>query len=312
MNIDLDIHEIIHQLIKVYLSEDKMYRDENIRNLTPIDRVSEGPTAKNEPAFTFLVGKVTPKDCQFSFDDLMTPITSKVLYAYYTKMPGEEFIMKFNKTIYEFVSEQLKVDMQRNVPYENNIWVQPNSAFVNWFHEKGVNIDSAESFIQIEPLLSKFKWKDCEIIIYKDYQISFISPNISDSTPKHPSSVGLYFRGNYSSVFETIMWFAQHGNPFNPALVIDGNPNEFSMEMISSRIRRLNIYLKEHFGLNDNPILRYSRAKVGYFSKLNIRLASKLNDHSESYFDSEDALSKANFDDFQEDPIQAHLRNKSR
>ena len=170
--------------------------------------------------------------------------------------------------------------------------------FFEWFHENGVDIDSIESFIQNEPLLSQFKWKDCKIIIYKDYRISFIAPNISDSTSKHPSSVGLYSKGSYSAVFETIIWFAQHGNPFNPALVIDGNPKEYNMKKISSRIRRLNIYLKKRFGINDNPISKYSRAKVGYLSKLNIRLASKLKESSEMYVDSDDALSKADSDIF--------------
>ena len=184
--------------------------------------------------------------------------------------------------------------------------------FFEWFQENGVDIDSIESFIQNNSLPSKFQWKDCKIIIYKNYQISFISPNISDLTPKDPSSVGLYSKGSYSAVFETIIWFAQHGNPFNPALVIDGNPEEFNIGKISSRIRRLNSYLKEHFGLNNDPILRYSRAKVGYLSKLDIRFAFKLKESSEMYVDSEDALSKANFDEFHEDPLQAHLRNKSR
>ncbi len=157
-----------------------------------------------------------------------------------------------------------------------------------------------------------FGWKDCDIIIYKDYHISFKSPNIKDERPQHPSVFHLWTKGKYSAIYETIIWFAHYGNPFNPALVIEGNLKEFNMKMISSRIRRLNIYLKDHFGLNDNPILKYSRAKVGYPTKLNIRLASKLNEPSESYIDSDDALSKANFEDFQEDPIQAHLRNKSR
>ena len=57
-------------------------------------------------------------------------------------------------------------------------------------------------------------------------------------------------------------------------------------------------HFKKRFGINDNPISKYSRAKVGYLSKLNIRLASKLKESSEMYVDSDDALSEANLDIF--------------
>ena len=144
----LDIHAIILQLIQVSLPKDNRHREEHIRNLTPINGVSKGPTQQGEPEFTFLVGKVTPKDSKFSIDDLMTPITSEVLYPYYTKMQRGEFTMRFNKTLYGYIASKLEESRSQNVPDEDNVWMQPNAAFVNWFHEKGVDIDSVSPLLQ--------------------------------------------------------------------------------------------------------------------------------------------------------------------
>ena len=142
-----NIINIIHQLLKVSLPNDKLHRDESIKNLTPIDNVSQGPPAKGEPEFTFLVGKVTPKDSKFAFNDSIMAIVSKELYHYYTRLEPNEFIKRINKTIYDYIREHLNETKERNVPDEDNIWIQPNAAFVKWFQEKGIAIDSIESFI---------------------------------------------------------------------------------------------------------------------------------------------------------------------
>jgi len=143
-----DIRNIIHQLIRVSLPNEKLNRPEELKFLSPIDNVSKGSTSLHEPAFSFIIGKETPKDSKTTFSDIMTLITSEALYPFYMELPPDEFIERLNKTIYKFVSEQLKADKERNVPDEDDVWIIPNSAFVNWFQESGIDIESIESFAE--------------------------------------------------------------------------------------------------------------------------------------------------------------------
>ena len=145
MNKDSIIYNIIKQLTKV--SIDKMIRKEDVKLLTPIVQTSEGPTQKHEPEGTFLVGKETPKGEKFIFEDMMTPIASKELYSLYMNLSKEEFIPRFNKTIFNYIQEQLKEARDRGVPYKDNLWFKANVQFVNWFQKNGVNVDETKSLL---------------------------------------------------------------------------------------------------------------------------------------------------------------------
>ena len=145
MNKDLIIYNIIKQLTKV--SIDKMIRKEDVRLLTPIVQVSEGPTAKYEPEGTFLVGKKTPKGEKLIFEDLMTSIASKELYPLYMKLPKEEFISRFNKMIHNYIVNQFNYAEENNVPDKDNLWFKPNMEFINWFQKQGLDISKIESLI---------------------------------------------------------------------------------------------------------------------------------------------------------------------
>ena len=144
---DNSIHDIIDQLISVTDHDLNNIREKRIKNLTPIQDVSEGPTPPHEPEFSFMVSKVIPKGSKFSFDDAMTVIVSEELYPHYLELPEDEFIRRFNKSLYDYIGVKLKEAKDNNVPDDENIWMQPNAAFVNWFHEKGIDIDSTESLI---------------------------------------------------------------------------------------------------------------------------------------------------------------------
>ena len=146
----LDIHAIILQLIEVSLPHDKLDRDEHIQNLTPINNVSSGPSPPHDPEFSFYVGKETPKGAKFSFDDMMTVIISEELYPLYIELSQKEFTMRFNKTMYDHICSKLEESRSLNVPDDENIWMQPNIAFVNWFNEKGIDINSVEPFRIVE------------------------------------------------------------------------------------------------------------------------------------------------------------------
>ena len=145
MGADLNIHDIIKQLIAVVDVDVNDLREEHIHNLTPIKNVSTGPSPPHDPEFSFYVGKETPKGTKFSFDDMMTVITSEELYLLYMELSREEFIVRFNKMVYELISRRLEEDRDRNVKDSDNIWMRPNTAFINWFHENGIEIDEVES-----------------------------------------------------------------------------------------------------------------------------------------------------------------------
>ena len=145
MGADLNIHDIIKQLIAVVDVDVNDLREGHIHNLTPINNVSTGPSPPHDPEFSFYVGKETPKGGKFSFDDMMTVITSEELYLLYMELSREEFIVKFNKMVYELISRRLEEDRDRNVKDSDNIWMRPNTAFINWFHENGIEIDEVES-----------------------------------------------------------------------------------------------------------------------------------------------------------------------
>jgi hypothetical protein len=146
--VGLDIHAIILQLVSVSLPHDKLDRDEHIRNLTPINGVSMGPTPQGEPEFSFYVSKIEPKGSKYIYSDLKTTIVSKTLYPYYMEMSEEEFIRRFNKTIYEHICVHFNQAQKKNVPDSENIWFQPNITFVNWFQENGIDIDSIQALVK--------------------------------------------------------------------------------------------------------------------------------------------------------------------
>ena len=145
MNKDSIIYNIIKQLTKV--SIDKMIRKEDVKLLTPIVQISEGPTAKYEPEGTFLVGKETPKGEKVIFEDMMTSITSKELYPFYMKLPKEEFISRFNKMLHNYIVNQFNYAKKNNVPDNDNLWFKPNIEFINWFQKQGLDISKVESLI---------------------------------------------------------------------------------------------------------------------------------------------------------------------
>ena len=167
MNIDDHILDIIKQLIDVSHSED-IFREERIALLTPIRNLSEGPTGDYLPEFTFLVDQQVPEKYQVSFSDIAKPITSELLYPLYLDLQKEEFIVRFNKTIYEYIQRKLAIAVENNVSSTDSIWNQPNAAFMNWFQEKNINIKKVKSLIrqgEIPAFLSKWGQEVVRLLI---------------------------------------------------------------------------------------------------------------------------------------------------
>ena len=144
------IHDLILQLVSVSIPSDTMHREEHIRNLTPITNVSKGASAPNEPEGTFLAGKLKPKNAGTTIiDDIINPVTCKQLYPFYMELPQEEFVIRLNKTLYDYVHPQLEQAKANYVPDSDNIWMQSNTEFFNWFQEQNIDIDSVPPLLQI-------------------------------------------------------------------------------------------------------------------------------------------------------------------
>ena len=136
MSITIIISEIIQQLLKGSHSDDIFEEiDNKIVSLTPIVKVSEGTSTELEPENSFYAEMELPKGV------MPTLIVSKELYPMYLELPSDEFISRLNKTLFDYINEQLIRDRTRGVHDADNIWVKPTAAFVNWFHENGINID---------------------------------------------------------------------------------------------------------------------------------------------------------------------------
>ena len=142
MSITIIISEIIQQLLKGSHSEDIFEEiDNKIVSLTPIVKVSEGASTELELENSFYAEMELPKGV------MPTLIVSKELYPMYLELPSDEFISRLNKTLFDYINEQLIKDRKRGVHDADNIWLKPNAAFVNWFHEEPSDINFIESFI---------------------------------------------------------------------------------------------------------------------------------------------------------------------
>ena len=149
MSAELNIPDIIKQLIAVDIFNLSKHREKHVRHLTPIDNLSVGPTPTHEPKFSCMVGKTTPKGKETIFNDMMTVITSEFLYPMYLELETDTFKARFNKTIYNYVSKKLVEHRKCNVPDSDNIWMEPNIAFIEWFHNNDVEIETVKSFKDI-------------------------------------------------------------------------------------------------------------------------------------------------------------------
>jgi hypothetical protein len=134
------IHLIIQQLLKDSQPEDIW--DESvgkIESLTPIIKVSERESVALEPANSFYVGTVAGV--------MPTLIVSEELYPFYLDLDPDEFVARLNKAIFDYIRVKVLEAKQYDSWNDECVWYKPNKAFVNWFQEKGIDLDSQRSFI---------------------------------------------------------------------------------------------------------------------------------------------------------------------
>ena len=116
MSTELNIYDIIRQLIVINSSVDNIEKDGFIRHLKPIDDLAiEEPL----PSENTLISIRYTQDKEIN--PITTTITNEILFQYCIEIPGEEFIRRFNKTIYDYIYEKFMEAKKRNVPDAENI-----------------------------------------------------------------------------------------------------------------------------------------------------------------------------------------------
>lgn len=133
------IHLIIQQLLNDSQPEDIW--DESvgkIGSLTPIIKVGGGESTTSEPANSFYVGTVAGV--------MPTLIVSEELYPFYLGLDPDEFVARLNKTIFDHIRFNVLEAKQYDSWDDECVWYKPNKAFVNWFHEKRIEIDLIKPF----------------------------------------------------------------------------------------------------------------------------------------------------------------------
>ena len=226
----------------------------------------------------------------------------------------KKFVTRFNKTLFDYIRDKVKKDKELDAWDENNIWYQPNKEFVHWFRKNGIDEQKIIPLLKLdEPKLEeKINWRDYSIaFVMAENSVPFvrlISPNIKDNSLKHPYDWGLYkSQSEPNKVYEMLLLFATRGKTLNPLDCPNIKQNAFSQ-----RINRCNEWLMEIFNLNEKPIQRYSKKRVGYSSKIKITYEERKKgkdglDYTDSNYDNPDLPTMGtdnygdNIDDFELD-----------
>ena len=211
-------------------------------------------------------------------------VNNKYLYSEMLKISDitqkpAPFIIKFNKTILDYIGSQMIEAEDKGAWDENNIWYKPNSEFINWFQLNHVDLGSIKGYETDDKTKVKpdFDWKDVTIEFVKSREtdtkgqlplIKVSTPDYEDKTPQHPSKYGLTKKNmnDANNHYETLIQFAVFGNPLNPKDL----PSNEKRDSIKQRITRLNKFLQEWFKIEGKPI-KYEKKVVGYHCKITVR-----------------------------------------
>ena len=303
------IQKFIQQLLKD--SQQENIWDESagkIESLTPIIQVDEGAAVALKLENSFLAEMASQPDVMPKI------IVSEELYPFYLNLNSEEFVARLNKTIFDYIRDKVLEEKQYDSWDDESVWYKPNKAFFNWFQENGIDEQKIIPLLKSdEPKLEeKINWRDHSIAFVKAENsvpfVRLISPNIKDGSLKHPYDWGLYrSQSEPNKVYEMLLLFATRGKNLNPLDYSDIDQNTFSQ-----RINRCNQWLMKIFNLNEKPIQRYSKKRVGYSSRIKITYQERKKgkdglDFTDSNYDNPDLPTtetdnyRDNTDDFESD-----------
>jgi hypothetical protein len=236
------------------------------------------PPMQEYTKWLFVMSKASPTEFrESSIKDCISFINCKELYLLKEKMPVEEFVVKFNKMLFEYISLFKNEAEQIGKIDDNYIWNNPIKEFVHWFHNKGIIITDCKPLIDVKAqnksipsfggLSPNSIWAECTITI-KPSAVSDIH-NIQIETPEYnevkpPSAFGFSQKNNpdmMNQKFETLLKFGYY----------KGRITINSLEQVKQyHVSRLRKHLQKLFGIEESPISNYSKEN-GYKCAFNIR-----------------------------------------
>ena len=109
------------------------------------------PPMQEWETWLFVVSKATPKKFRKSrMIDLMTFKKNEELYKLKENLSVEEFVPRFNHTIYEYMRILIDEAKELDLFDSDHVWYEPNKEFVRRFHNRGMVIDDFEPLFQAD------------------------------------------------------------------------------------------------------------------------------------------------------------------
>ena len=290
----------INQHIKEYnkwAADKNTIRDKEIYEKLPADGVVRSdaesgieakwyPSMREYQLWQFIVYKASPKEFRESvIEDIVCIINDEVLYKLKDRLSVKEFVIRFNRTLYEYL--QIFIDEAKdNGVYDSDyIWFEPNKEFVRWFHNKSLIIDDHDPLIDVqktnrfEPtetgLSPNSSWGSITIsLVPSEYSpiplIQIASPEYEET--KTIDNYGFAHDQNIekpNQLFETLEKFANSGGSIT---------NDSPLRVQQTPVSRLRKHLQQLFGIESPPISNYTKTH-GYSCNFHIQDA-RLNPES--------------------------------
>ena len=103
-----------------------------------------------------------PQDKKREFDpyDRYSTIDNRQLYAFAKELPEDEFVQRFNKTIFDYLLKERKEVEELGIWDSEHIWWHPVREFSMWFNVQVIDHRSLNSLSLVDEFIEKKKWPD--------------------------------------------------------------------------------------------------------------------------------------------------------
>ena len=105
------------------------------------------PIMNEFPYWLFIMDKAHPKHRKLKKLDFQADIDDKQLYLLKEEIPEQEFVKRFNKTIFDYLLKEKQEAEKLDIWDGEHTWWYPLREFANWFSKNGIDSSSVDSFI---------------------------------------------------------------------------------------------------------------------------------------------------------------------
>ena len=127
-----------------------------------------------------------PQDKNREFDpfDRYPNINNQQLHNFARKLPEDDFVKRFNKTLFDHILKLVENDKELGVWGEDNDWYLPLKEFIHWFNVQGIDHKSLNSLSLIDEFIGKKKWPHALWSLaddLRDRKINYEFPSFMDA-----------------------------------------------------------------------------------------------------------------------------------